>query len=753
MSTTIERPKTQPLFKTDDLSRRGLLKSASTAGTALLIGFNFSTAATAQTSENDKPAEKPKAPVSPFESWVRIDETGQVTLLSGRSEMGQGISTALPMVLAEELGVDWRGIKVAQAPNDARLFGNQGTGGSGSVAESFTPLRQAGAAARLMLVSAAARRWSVDPSACSVKNGVVSAGGRSATYADLVADAAKLPVPDLKKVPLKKPEDFEIIGKESIQRKDIPSKTDGSARFGIDVRLPGMVYAMVERCPTFGGRVASFDATKAKAIPGVIDVFEIPAIEDIHSWGGVAVVANSTYTAMQARKALKIEWNSGPHAAESSESIRKEFRRLVDSPMKVVVNQGDAEAAISSAPQEYKVEADYELPFQAHATMEPMNCTVHVRKDGVEVWAPAQGPELTQGTVAQVCGVPVDKVKVNTTLMGGGFGRRYQADFGVEAAQIAKRIPHPVQLVWSREDDMTHDFYRPASYHRLSGAVDSQGNILAWKHKSTSTPISEWWDKAGTPESSELGLSFQNPYMTKNYRLEYLPTASGVPRAWWRSVEASSIGFVMESYIDELAHAAGADPYEFRLRQLGRARKVPHGVEKNEAPVDTDRMRGVLELAAQKAGWGSALPQGRARGIACHYSFHSYTANVAEVSVEKGQVRVHRIVTAVDIGVPVHPDGIRAQVESAIVYGLTAAMKSQITIKNGAAVEANFNRFTTLRMDETPEMEVHIVPSILPPTGIGEPALPVVAPAVFNAVFALTGKRVRRLPVMATDLA
>lgn len=749
MSTTIERPKVQK----ENLSRRGLLKSVGTAGAALLVGFNFAPPADAQTSENAKPEDKPKPPVSPFESWVRIDQNGQVTLLSARSEMGQGISTALPMVLAEELDIDWRNVTVEQAPNDMRLFGNQGTGGSGSVTESFTPLRQAGAAARLMLVSAAAKQWSVDPSSCTVNNGVVTSGGHSAPYADLVAQAAKLPVPDLKTVPLKKPEDFKIIGKQSIQRKDIPSKTDGSAKFGIDVRRPGMVYAMVERCPTFGGKVASFDSTKAKAIPGVIDIFEIPAIEEIHSWGGVAVVANSTYTAMQARKALKIKWDDGPHASESSESLRKEFRRLVDSPMKVVVNQGDAEAAISSAPQEYKVEADYELPFQAHATMEPMNCTVHVRKDGVEVWAPAQGPELIQGTVAQVCGVKPEQVKVNTTLMGGGFGRRYQADFGVEAAQIAKRIPHPVQLVWTREDDMTHDYYRPASYHRLSGAVDAQGNILAWKHKSTSTPISEWWDKTGTPESSELGLSFQNPYLTKNYRLEYLPAPSGVPRAWWRSVEASVIGFVMESYVDELAHAAKADPYEFRLKQLGQARKVSHAVDKNESPLDVDRLRGVLELAAQKSGWGTSLAAGRARGIACHYSFHSYTANVAEVSVEKGQVKIDKITTAVDIGIPVHPDGIRAQVESAIVYGLTAAMKSQITIKNGAAVEANFNKFTTLRMDETPEMEVFIVPSTMAPTGIGEPALPVVAPAVFNAVFALTGKRVRRLPFAADDLA
>ncbi len=725
------------------VSRRGVLKSAAIAGAALVIGFDVPQKARGANE---------KVPVNPLRSWIRIDTAGQVTILSGRSEMGQGISTALPMVLAEELGIEWKNVKVEQAPTDSAVFGNQGTGGSGSVAESFTPLRQAGAAARLMFISAAAQRWNVAAEKCQVKNGVVSYGGQSLSFASLVESAAKLPVPDLAKVPLKKPAEWEIIG-QAVPRKDIPPKTDGSAQFGLDVRVPGMVYAMVQRCPVFGGKVKSVDAIQAKAMPGVLDVFEIPAVEEgVHSWGGVAVVAKSTWIAMEARKKLKIDWDLGPTANESSATLRQLFRKLVDSEMKVVVNQGDTEAALAAAPADKRVEADYELPFQAHATMEPMNCTVFIQKDRAEVWAPAQGPEWVLQVVAQVSGLTPDKVKVNTTLMGGGFGRRYQADFAMEAAQIAKRVPKPVQLVWSREDDMTHDYYRPASYHRVSGVVDGGGNIVSWRHKSTSTSISEVWEKKAPPESSELGCFFQNPYITKNYRLEYLPAKSGVPRAWWRSVEASSIGFVMESYMDELAHAAGADPLEFRLKHLGEARKVPHATDKNEVPLDADRLRNVLEVSAQTAGWGTPLSAGRGRGIACHYSFHSYVSNVAEVSVVKGQLKLHRIVSVVDIGTAVNPDGIRAQVESAIIYGLTAALKSQITIKNGGAAEANFNKFTTLRMDETPAIEVYIMQSNLPPTGIGEPALPPTAPAVMNAVFAATGKRIRRLPLTPGDL-
>jgi isoquinoline 1-oxidoreductase beta subunit len=378
---------------------------------------------------------------------------------------------------------------------------------------------------------------------------------------------------------------------------------------------------------------------------------------------------------------------------------------------------------------------------------------VHLENGRAEAWAAHQAPDMVQMVVAKVAGISPDKVQVHTTFMGGGFGRRYQADFPTEATQIAKRVNRPVQLVWSREDDMTHDFYRPASYHRMNGAVDAQGNITAWHHKYTSTPISEWFDPKAAPESSELGLCSQLPYLTGSYKLEYTPAKSFVPRAWWRSVEASVVGFVLESYMDELAHAAGMDPYEFRLRVLGPDRLVKDALDAQERPLDTGRFKGVLQLCAEKGNWGKPMAAGQGRGIACHYAFHSYVANLAEVTVKNGVVKVDRIVSAVDIGVPVNPDGIRAQVESAIVYGLTAALKSEITIENGRAVQSNFNKFTTLSMKETPLIEVHIVPSSKPPTGIGEPGLPPTAPALTNAIFAATGKRVRKLPIKPADLA
>ncbi len=727
-----------------DLSRRNILKSGLSAGVALLIGFDFV--------PKQAKADTAKPVVNPVKAWMRIDSNGDVTLLYSKSEMGQGISSALPMILADELEIDWERVRVEHAPSTAD-YGDQGTGGSGSVTGMWTPVRQAGAAARQLLVSAAAKRWGVDPGSCTAKGGAVWNGSQKIAYGDLVEDAAKLPVPDLAKVQLKKPEDFRIVG-TVVQRKDIPSKTDGSAQFGLDVRVPGMVYAMVSRCPVFGGKLKSFDATRAKAIKGVLDVFPIEAVaEDVHSWGGVAVVADSTYTAMRARKALQIEWDFGPAVNESSDTLRRQMRRLVDSSMKVVVSQGDVESAISGAAAGKKVECDYELPFQAHATMEPMNCTVHIQSDGAEAWAPTQSPEQTAQMIGKISGLPSEKIKIHTTYMGGAFGRRYQGDFALEAAQIAKHTGKPTQLVWSREDDMTHDFYRPASYHRLSGAVDESGLIKAWRHKSTSTSINEWFDPKAVPEASELGCTLQMPYLLKNYKLEYLPAASAVPRAWWRSVEASVIGFVMESYVDELAHAAGMDPYEFRMKNLGADRMVKHFNDAEERPLDVARFRGVLETVARNGDWGKKMPSGQGRGIAVHYSFHSYVANLVEVEVQNTAVKVKRVVSAVDIGVPVSPDGIRAQVESAIVYGLTAALKSQITVMNGRAEQSNFDKFTTLSMKETPLIEVHIVPSTNSPTGIGEPGLPPTAPALANAIFAATGKRIRKLPITAADLA
>ena len=723
------------------ITRRTLLK---TAGAALVIGFEVPVKLKAK-------AEPEKPVLNPLSAWIKIDQGGTVTLAYSKSEMGQGVSTSLPMILADELGVDWKSVRVEHAPTDP-AYGDQGTGGSGSIAAMFTPLRQAGAAAREMLITAAAQRWNVSAAECAARHGAVWHETDKLTYGELVESASRLPVPDLKTVRLKKPEEFELIGK-GVPRTDVPAKVDGSATFGLDVRVPGMVYAVVARCPVFGGKVKSFDASKARALKGVLDAFQIEPDQGVHSCGGIAVVAESTYLAMQARKLLHIDWDYGAGADESSETLRRQFRKLVDSSMKVVLDQGNVETALSRAPAEKRVECDYELPFQAHATMEPMNCTVHVQGDRAEAWVPTQSPEWALRAISQATGLPAQKIKVHTTYMGGGFGRRYQADFALEAAQVAKKISRPVQLVWSREDDMGHDFYRPASYHRISGAVDTEGNITAWRHKSTSTSIAVFWGDKAPPESSELGCTLQMPYLAKSYRLEYLPADSAVPRAWWRSVEASVIGFVMESYVDELAHAAGVDPYTFRIRVLGEPRMVKNPSDKDAIPLDTARFKAVLQLAAEKSGWGSALPSGHGRGIAAHYSFNSYVSNVAEVAVENGHVRVKRIVSAVDIGTPVNPDGIRAQVESAIIYGLTAALKSQITIERGRAVQNNFNQFTTLSMKETPQIEVHIVPGTAAPTGIGEPGLPPTAPALTNAIFAATGKRIRRLPLQAGDLA
>jgi isoquinoline 1-oxidoreductase subunit beta len=731
------------------VNRRDFLKSGASASAALVIGFYLPSSALADTAEDQE-----KKPVNPFNAWVRITPDTQVTLILGKSEMGQGVMTSLPMILAEELCVDWKQVRIEQAPTNPAIY-DHGTGGSGSIAGSWVPLRRVGAAAREMLVTAAAQHWNVNRDTCKPQNGGVLHGARKQflTYGQLVEDAAKLPVPDLKTVPLKNSDDFTIVGHDH-NRFEARAKSTGAAKFGIDSRPPGMLYAVIARCPVFGGTVAKFDATKTKAVPGVRDVVSIePVGPGAFSAGGIAVLADNSWAAIQGRKALDITWDEGPNATESSESLRKHFIEHATKPGKVVRNDGDAEAALASASK--KVEAVYELPFAAHACMEPMNCTVHIRPDGAEAWVPTQGPQWAQDVIAGVSKLPHESVVVHTTLMGGGFGRRYHADFVMEAAQVAKATGKPVMVLWTREDDMQHDFYRPASYHRMQGAVDGQGHLAAWKHFQSSTSIAAVWDKNGQekPEASEFATAAFIPYVTPNFRVEYALAKSGVPRAWWRSVEHSSSGFVVETFVDELAAAAGEDPLAFRLRLIGEARKIPDFTSPEGKPLDTARLKNVLQLAAEKAGWGKPLPKGVARGIAGYYSFESYTAAVAEVSVKDGQVRVHRIVYAVDCGRPINPNGIAAQVESAAIYGLSAAMHDAITIDRGRVQQSNFNDYQMPRINETPKIEVHLVPSKEEPTGIGEPGLPVIAPAVCNAVFAATGKRLRRLPIRPEDLA
>src|SRR5712692_296563 len=746
--------------KASVVNRRDFLKTGTAGGVALVIGFRLSPSALA-----DQAQDQEKKPPNPFDAWVRITPDNRVTLILGKSEMGQGAMTALPMILAEELYLDWKQVSVEQAPTNPKIY-DHGTGGSGSVAGSWLPLRRAGAAAREMLITAAAQHWNVSRDTCKAQNGGVLHGARKQflTYGELVADASKLPVPDLNTVPLKNPDDFTIVGHDR-KRFEAAAKSTGAAKFGIDSRMPGMQYAVIARCPVFGGKVAKFDATKAKAVPGVRDVISIDAVgEGAFTSGGVVVLADNSWAAIQGRKALNITWDEGPNANESSESLRKHFIENAASPGKVVRNDGDADTALGPSLDKgaKKIEAVYELPFAAHACMEPMNCTVHIRPDGAEAWVPTQAPQWAQGVIAGVAKLPPEKINVHTTLMGGGFGRRYQADFVMEAAQVAKVTGKPVQVLWTREDDMQHGFYRPASYHKMQGAVDAQGKLAAWKHFQSSTSIAAMWDKNGKekPEASEFATAAFIPYETPNFRVEYALAQSGVPRAWWRSVEHSSSGFVVETFVDELAAAAGVDPLKFRLQLIGDARKIPDFTNpKENKPLDTARLKGVLQLAAEKAQWGKPaaagkpLAKGVARGIAGYYSFESYTAAVAEVSVEKGQVRVHRLVYAVDCGRPVNPSGVVAQVESAAVYALSAVMKDAITIDHGRVQQANFNDYDMPRMSEMPKIEVHLVMSKEDPTGIGEPGLPVVAPAVGNAIFAATGKRLRRLPIRAEDLA
>ncbi len=728
------------------LNRRDFLK---TGGAALIVGFYLPGSAFA-----DQAQDQEKKPPNPLNAWVHIGKDNQVTLILGKSEMGQGVMTALPMILAEELSIDWKNVKIEQALTNPEVY-DHATGGSNSMASSWLPLRRAGAAAREMLLAAAAQRWNVNPNTCKAQNGGVLHGARKSflTYGELAEDAAKLPIPNFNTVPLKNSGDFTLVGHDT-PRFEAGAKSNGAAKFGTDSRVPGMLYAVIARCPVFGGKAAKFDAAKAKAVPGVRDVLQIdPVGPGAFSAGGIAVLADNSWAAIEGRKALEITWDEGPNAGESTEGLRKQFMENAAKPGTVVRNDGDAGAALASAGK--KIQAIYEFPFAAHACMEPMNCTVHIQPDKAEAWVPTQGPQWAQEVIAGVAKLPKEKVVVHTTLMGGGFGRRYQADFVMEAAQVAKAAGKPVQVLWTREDDMQHDFYRPASYHVLQGALDPQGGLAAWKHFQTSTAIGAMWNPKGVQgsEKDEFGTAAFIPYQTPNYRVEYTLAKSAVPRAWWRSVEHSSSGFVVESFVDELAAAAGVDPLEFRRRLIGEDRKIPDFTSTTGKPLDTARLKAVLRLAAEKAGWGKPLPKGVGRGIAGYFSFESYTAVVAEASVKDGAVKVHRLVYAVDCGRPVNPDGVRAQVESAAIYGLSAALKDAITIDRGRVEQSNFHDYDVPRINETPKTEVHLVMSTEAPTGIGEPGLPVIAPAVCNAIFAATGKRLRRLPIRADDLA
>jgi isoquinoline 1-oxidoreductase subunit beta len=723
------------------ISRRQFVVGGAVAGAgALVIGVRLS-GRLVRAQESD-PGAKKAAP-NPFDAYVHVKPDGLISLIVAKSEMGQGIKTGLAMILAEEADVDFNSVSVEQAETRPDIYAHLGTGGSGSTMENFTPLRRAGATVRELMITAAAANWNVPAAECEAKKGRVrhEKSSRQASYGELVETARKLPLPDPEKVQLKDEADFELIGHPTA-RVDVPSKVNGSAQFGIDVRVPEMVFAVVARCPTFGGKAAHFDAGKAKAVAGVNDVFEIPTLgADKFTAGGIVVVADSTWAAMKGRDALQITWEHGAAVSESSEGMREALRGATGKPGKRVRNDGDVDAALSNGAK--KVEAVYEMPLLAHATMEPMNITAHVRGGDAEVWAPTQSPDWVQGTVASVLGLKPDRVVVHTTLMGGGFGRRYMADFPAEVAQIAKIVGKPVQLVWTREDDMTHDFYRPATCHRMQGAVDANRRPVAWFHTLASTSIRGYWDPKADPAEGESGGAKQMPYAIPNVRLEFNGVASAVPRAWWRSVENSFNGFAVESFIDELAAAVEQDPVQFRKSLLV---KPANWKAKSEDDPDPARLRRVLELAAEKGDWGKPLPKGRGRGIAAFASFGSYLAEVVEVTVKGSEFKIDRIVAAVECGQIVNPESVRSQTEGAIIFGLSAALKNEITIRNGAVEQTNFDGYDPIRINEAPPIEVHLVSSKEDPGGMGEPALPPAAPAVANAIFAASGQRLRKLP-------
>ena len=704
---------------TTQLTRREFLHSASVAGAGLVIGFHLPL--------GGRRAQAPTGPFAP-NAWLRIGADGDVRIIVARSEMGQGVATSLPMLVAEELEADWSKVTIEFAPADPAynnpLFGAQATGGSTSVRGSYVPLRQAGAAAREMLIAAAAQTWGVDHAACRAEHGAVVHGatGRRILYGALVATAAALPVPA--DVPLKDPKDWKILGTR-VRRLDTPAKVDGSAQFGIDVQVPGMLVALIARCPTFGGTVARFTATRAKAVPGVRHVVAVST--------GVAVVADGYWAAKKGRDALAVTWADGANAAVSSATIASLLQQRAEQPGAVARHDGDPDAGMSTAAT--KVEAAYDLPFLAHAAMEPMNCTAHVRPDGVDIWAPTQFQTGAQQLGAAIGGVPAGQVKVHTTYLGGGFGRRFELDFIKEALETSKAVGVPVKVIWSREDDIRQGQYRPVSHHRLRAGLDAGGQPVAWTHRIVAPSIMA----RVFPNSVQNGLDgeaveggVEMPYAIPNVHVDYALTDTGIPVGFWRSVNNSFNAFAVETFIDELAAAAKQDPVAYRRALLTKA----------------PRHLAVVELAASKAGWGTPPPAGRARGIAVHKAFDSYVAEVAEVSVgADGTPRVHRVVCAVDCGPVVNPDIVEAQMQSAIVYGLTAALYGEITIDRGRVQQSNFHNYLMLRMNAMPAIEVYIVPSTDAQGGVGEPGTPPIAPAVCNAIFALTGKRIRRLPI------
>ena len=719
-------PRPDQLLSRNALSRRRFIQTGAAAGGGLLLGLRLPFASDAQAAGVDGFAPN---------GFIRIGGDGQIVLTMPYVEMGQGTYTSIPMLIAEELEVDLKQVRLEHAPPNEKLYANpllgvQATGNSNAIRAAWQPLRQAGAVARTMLIEAAAKRWNVEPASCHAQSGEVlhPPSGRRAKYGELAADAAHIPVPE--NVALKRPEDFKLIGKPA-KRLDTAAKVNGTAVYGIDARPPGVKIATLAQSPVFGGRVKSVEDTAAKVIKGVR---QIVRLDD-----AVAVVADHMGAAKKGLAALKIEWDEGPHAQLNTAAIAAELEQATLKPGAVAQNIGDADKAMASAAS--KVESIYQVPFLAHATMEPMNCTVHFRKDECEIWIGSQAVARVQRMAAQAAGLPPERVIVHNHLIGGGFGRRLEADGAVRAVQIAQHVDGPVKVVWTREEDIQHDMYRPSWFDRMSAGLDQNGTPIAWNHRfAGSSVIARWLPPAFKdgldPDSTEGAIDLA--YDLPNFHVEYARVEPpGIPTAFWRSVGPSHTVFVVESFMDELAAAAKRDAVAYRRALLDKS----------------PRAQAVLDLAARKAGWGGFLPPRAGRGVALQHAFGTYMAMVAEVEVAKdGTVRVRRVTCALDCGTVVNPDTVRAQIQSAVMFGTTAALYGEITLKNGRVEQTNFDTYQMLRMNEAPAVDVHIVANSEPPGGMGEGGTSAIVPAITNAIFAATGKRLRKMPVDASVL-
>ncbi len=749
-----------------NVSRRFMLKGVVAAG-ALVVGTSMLPRA-AMADWATGADKMPGGTVDNPHVFVAIDPSGLVTIIASRSEMGQGVRTSLPMVVADEMDADWSRVHVAQAPGDEKVYGNQDTDGSRSIRHFVQPMRQCGAAMRMMLEQAAAKRWGVPVSEVRADNHVVVhvTSGLKAGYGDLAAEASALPTPPVAEIRLKDPKDFRYIGTGTVSIVDLRDITEGRAGYGIDAKIPGMKFAVVARPPVVGGKLVSFDASEALKVPGVEKVVEVkgwPWPSKFMPVGGVAVVARNTGSAIKGREKLRIVWDEGPNATYDSVAYRKQMEETAAKPGLVVRNDGDAEGALTSAAK--VVTAQYYIPHLAHATMEPPSATVHVADGKCVAYAATQSPGGCRQDLAKMLGLKPEDVTVNVPLLGGGFGRKSNWDYVLEAALVSQTVGAPIKLTWTREDDIQHGFYHTVSVERIDAGVDANGKVTAWRHRSVAPTILSTFKKGADHEFNiELGMGFvDNPFAIPNLRCENGKADAHVRIGWFRSVSNIPHGFAVQSMVAEIAAALGRDPKEMLLELIGPDRIVDprksadvkdfwnYGDPFETYPIETGRLRRVAERAADAAGWGKTLPKGEGLGIAAHRSFLSYVATVVHVRVdEKGNFTVPDVYTSIDCGFHINPERISSQIEGAAVMGLALAKHSEITFKNGRVQQSNFNNFVVARINESPlNTHVDIVPAdwSVPSSGVGEPGVPPFAPALCNAIFAATGKRIRSLPI------